>query len=92
MPQYVVQTTARALEREGIAVKGSSVLVLGVAYKRDIDDLRESPALTIIEMLQAAGATVQYNDPFFPRWGEAASMICRCGRRRSRSWAVSTAW
>jgi UDP-N-acetyl-D-glucosamine dehydrogenase len=69
MPAYVVQTTARALEREGIAVKGSNVLVLGVAYKRDIDDLRESPALTIIEMLQAAGATVQYNDPFFPSVG-----------------------
>jgi UDP-N-acetyl-D-glucosamine dehydrogenase len=69
MPAYVVQTTARALEREGIAVKGSRLLVLGVAYKRDVDDLRESPALTIIEMLQAAGATVQYNDPFFPSVG-----------------------
>jgi UDP-N-acetyl-D-glucosamine dehydrogenase len=69
MPAYVVQTTGRALEREGIALKGSSVLVLGVAYKRDIDDLRESPALTIIEMLQSAGATVQYNDPFFPTVG-----------------------
>ena len=69
MPAYVVQTVARALEREGIAVKGSNVLVLGVAYKRDVDDLRESPALTIIEMLQSAGATVQYNDPFFPNVG-----------------------
>ena len=59
MPAYVVQTTARALEREGIAARGSSVLVLGVAYKRDMDDLRESPALTIIEMLQAAGAMVR---------------------------------
>jgi UDP-N-acetyl-D-glucosamine dehydrogenase len=69
MPAYVVQATVRALEREGVQVKGASVLVLGIAYKRDIDDLRESPALTIIEKLRTAGATVQYNDPFFPSVG-----------------------
>ena len=45
------------------------VLVLGVAYKRDVDDLRESPALTILELLRRAGAEVAYNDPFFPRVG-----------------------
>jgi UDP-N-acetyl-D-glucosamine dehydrogenase len=65
MPQYVVQATVRALERNGTAVQGANVLVLGVAYKRDVDDLRESPALTIIETLQQLGARVEYNDPFF---------------------------
>ncbi|HST77054.1 MAG TPA: UDP binding domain-containing protein, partial [Verrucomicrobiae bacterium] len=47
------------------SLNGSTVLVLGVAYKKDIDDLRESPALTIIELLQKEGAQVSYNDPFF---------------------------
>jgi UDP-N-acetyl-D-glucosamine dehydrogenase len=69
MPAYVVQATARALQREGIALAGAKVLVLGIAYKRDVDDLRESPALTVIELLQQGGATVQYNDPFFPTVG-----------------------
>lgn len=69
MPQYVVQSTARALERQGTAIRGASVLVLGVAYKRDVDDLRESPALTIIDMLEREGATVAYNDPFFDEVG-----------------------
>jgi len=50
-------------------MKGSKVLVLGLAYKRDIDDLRESPSLTIVELLREKGATVAYNDPFFPTVG-----------------------
>jgi UDP-N-acetyl-D-glucosamine dehydrogenase len=66
MPAYVVQTLERALAAKGVQVRGANVLILGVAYKRDVDDLRESPALTIIEMLQKAGARVEYNDPFFP--------------------------
>ncbi len=69
MPAYVVQTTRRALEREGKLLKDSRVLVLGVAYKRDVDDLRESPALTVMQLLLAAGAQVAYNDPYFPRVG-----------------------
>lgn len=69
MPAYVVKTAERALERNGTALKGANLLVLGVAYKRDVDDLRESPALTIIELLRGAGAEVSYNDPFFPRVG-----------------------
>ena len=69
MPQYVVQSTARALERQGTALRGANVLVLGVAYKRDVDDLRESPALTIIDMLEREGAKVAYNDPFFAEVG-----------------------
>jgi len=66
MPAYVVQATERALERAGIALAGAKVLVLGVAYKRDVDDLRESPSLRVIELLRRGGAQVRYNDPFFP--------------------------
>ena len=70
MPYHVVESVSAALNRKRKAVNGSKVLVLGVAYKKDIDDLRESPALTIIEQLQKAGAYVEYNDPYFPRIGK----------------------
>lgn len=66
MPYHVVSTVASALNRRNKPVNGSSVLVLGISYKKDIDDLRESPALTIIELLRAQGAKVGYHDPFFP--------------------------
>src|SRR3954466_8132251 len=66
MPYHVVEAIAKALNQHKKALNGAKVLVLGVAYKRDIDDLRESPALTIIELLQNAGAEVRYNDPYFP--------------------------
>src|SRR6266481_2668790 len=66
MPQHVVGAVAAALNNRSKPVNGSRVLVLGVSYKKDIDDLRESPALTIIELLQAQGAAVSYHDPFFP--------------------------
>jgi UDP-N-acetyl-D-glucosamine dehydrogenase len=69
MPYYVVDETAAALNERRKPLKGSRVLVLGMAYKRDIDDLRESPSLTIIELLQRRGALVDYNDPFFPTVG-----------------------
>jgi len=69
MPYFVVQSTAEALNQRGKALNGSRVLILGLAYKKDIDDLRESPSLTIIELLQKAGAKVDYNDPFFPTVG-----------------------
>jgi UDP-N-acetyl-D-glucosamine dehydrogenase len=69
MPYYVVDETAAALNEQRKPLKGSRVLVLGMAYKRDIDDLRESPSLTIIELLQSRGALVDYNDPFFPKVG-----------------------
>ncbi len=65
MPYHVVRTTMEALNRQRKSLNGSQVLVLGIAYKKDIDDLRESPALTIIELLQKEGAQVSYNDPFF---------------------------
>jgi UDP-N-acetyl-D-glucosamine dehydrogenase len=69
MPYNVVDAVSAALNKHKKALNGSRVLVLGVAYKRDIDDLRESPALTIIEELQRRGAEVLYNDPYFPKVG-----------------------
>ena len=70
MPYHVVASTMEALNRQRKSLNGSKVLVLGVAYKKDIDDLRESPALTIIELLQREGAQVSYNDPFFEYVGQ----------------------
>ena len=70
MPYHVLASVATALNRHKKSVNGARVLVLGVAYKKDIDDLRESPALTIIELLQKDGAEVSYNDPYFPVIGK----------------------
>ncbi|MBX6360877.1 nucleotide sugar dehydrogenase [Pseudacidobacterium ailaaui] len=70
MPYYVVEQTAEALNRHRKPLNGSRVLILGMAYKKDIDDLRESPSLTIIELLRQKGAIVAYNDPFFPYVGK----------------------
>jgi UDP-N-acetyl-D-glucosamine dehydrogenase len=64
MPEHVVQLVADGLNDERKAMKGSNVLLLGVAYKKDIDDVRESPALSIIDRLRAKGANVSYHDPF----------------------------
>jgi UDP-N-acetyl-D-glucosamine dehydrogenase len=69
MPYFVIEQTASALNEHRKSIKGSKVMVLGLAYKRDIDDLRESPSLTIIELLREKGAIVSYNDPFFPTVG-----------------------
>lgn len=70
MPYHVVASVAKALNNQRKSLNGSKVLVLGVAYKKDIDDLRESPSLTVIEKLQDEGAQVYYNDPFFPFVGK----------------------
>ena len=70
MPYFVVENIIEAMSQHGKALNGSRILVLGVAYKRDIDDLRESPSLTIIELLQKRGAQVEYNDPYFPSVGQ----------------------
>jgi UDP-N-acetyl-D-glucosamine dehydrogenase len=70
MPYHVLASVAGALNRHKKAINGAKVLVLGVAYKKDIDDLRESPSLTIIELLQKDGAMVSYNDPYFPFIGK----------------------
>ena len=66
MPKYVVQKVQDALNEHGKPIKGSRVLVLGVAYKPDIDDLRESPAIDIIGLLLEKGAEVNYHDPYIP--------------------------
>jgi UDP-N-acetyl-D-glucosamine dehydrogenase len=66
MPRYVVDRVAEALNDEGKPMKGSRVCVLGVAYKKNVDDPRESPAFEILELLQKRGAVVTYNDPHVP--------------------------
>ena len=66
MPYHVLASVGSALNQHKKSVNGARVLILGVAYKKDIDDLRESPALTIIELLQKDGAEVSYHDPYFP--------------------------
>ncbi len=66
MPYHVVDAVAAALNERRKSLKGSRVLVLGMAYKKDVDDLRESPSLKIMELLLARGAQVDYNDPYFP--------------------------
>ena len=70
MPYHVLASVSSALNRHKKSVNGARVLVLGVAYKKDIDDLRESPSLTIIELLQKDGAQVSYHDPYFPFIGK----------------------
>jgi UDP-N-acetyl-D-glucosamine dehydrogenase len=68
MPYHIVDAVASALNERQKSLKGSRVLVLGVAYKKDVDDLRESPSLKIIELLIARGVKVDYNDPYFPEF------------------------
>ncbi len=70
MPEVVVEQVARALNDAGKPVRGRVILVLGVAYKRDIDDVRESPALDVLHLLQARGADVRYHDPHVARFTE----------------------
>jgi UDP-N-acetyl-D-glucosamine dehydrogenase len=66
MPAYVVEKTMDALNEVGKPLKGSKVLVLGIAYKRNVDDMRESPSVELMELLQEKGANLSYSDPFFP--------------------------
>ena len=70
MPNFWVRKVGDALNSSGKAVRGARILVLGVAYKKDIDDIRESPALDIIRLLQQQGATVTYHDPHVPAFKE----------------------
>ena len=67
MPHYVVSKVMEALNDHEKSLKGSKVLILGLAYKKDIDDVRESPSLELITLLKAHGAKVDYNDPYVPR-------------------------
>jgi len=66
MPDYVIAKVVDALNRKGKAVRGSKILLLGLAYKANVDDIRESPSLVLIERLEALGAQVDYNDPYVP--------------------------
>jgi UDP-N-acetyl-D-glucosamine dehydrogenase len=66
MPYNVVDALVSALNSHEKSVKGSKILLLGVAYKKDVDDLRESPSLKLLELLSARGAVLDYNDPYFP--------------------------
>ena len=86
MPHYVIEKLQYALNERGKAVKGSRILVLGLAYKKDVDDARESPAFEIIDALLRRGAAVSYHDPHVPgRRGLVRGPIWRrCHRRRSR--------
>ena len=76
MPYYVVEKTIRALNERGIPIKGAKILIVGVAYKPDVDDDRESPAFVIMDLLERAGAVVDYHDPYIPK--------LRLGRRCKR--------
>ncbi len=67
MPQYVVSRVCDALNQKGKSVKGSKILILGLAYKKDVEDVRESPSFELIELLRAKGAYVNYNDPYIPK-------------------------
>ena len=66
MPTYVIEKTMNALNEVGKPLKGSRVLVLGISYKKNVDDMRESPSVEVMELLNAKGAHVSYSDPFFP--------------------------
>jgi len=67
MPHYVVQRTMHALNQHQRALNGAKVLVMGIAYKKDVDDMRESPSVRVIELLQKEGAQVSYHDPYVPK-------------------------
>jgi UDP-N-acetyl-D-glucosamine dehydrogenase len=67
MPYFVIQRVMEALNEQGKSLKGAKVLILGAAYKKDVDDDRESPSYKLMELLMAKGAEVQYNDPHIPK-------------------------
>ena len=70
MPHHVVERTMDALNQQGKALKGAQVLILGLAYKKNIDDLRESPSIRLIELFRERGAQVSYHDPYCPKMKE----------------------
>lgn len=76
MPEYCVERASKILNRDQKALNGSKILVLGVAYKQDIDDYRESPAIDVINNLKKQGAEVDYYDPFIPKYKEKGKYYC----------------
>jgi UDP-N-acetyl-D-glucosamine dehydrogenase len=82
MPRYVVERLASALnERFGLGLKGARVLILGIAYKKNVDDLRESPTLKLVDLLERRGAQVSYHDPFVPEVPRSREHPELAGRR-----------
>ena len=91
MPAYVVEKVARGLNEDRKSVNGSRVLVIGIAYKPDIDDVRESPALDVIRLLEEQGADVAYHDPYIPSFredGHVRESVALSAAELSRSDAV----
>lgn len=68
MPEWVVGKVADALNERCKSIKGSRILVLGIAYKKNVDDMRESPSVELMELLEAKGATIAYSDPYVPKF------------------------
>lgn len=81
MPYYVVNKLAEAVDRSGRAFTGSRILVLGVAYKKNVDDMRESPSLKLMELIEARGAEVDYHDPYIPEIPRTRKHAELMGRR-----------
>lgn len=80
MPRYAVERVAEELDRRnGLGLSHATVLVIGVAYKKDVDDIRESPSLVIIEMLAQRGASVDYHDPYVPVIGKTRAHVAIAG-------------
>jgi UDP-N-acetyl-D-glucosamine dehydrogenase len=77
MPYHVVDLVAQALSMRGKPLDGANILVLGVAFKRNVDDARNSPAERIIELLLNRGAQVNYSDPYVPRFHVGRDVFCR---------------
>jgi len=75
MPEYVVQRVSEALNSRRQAINGSRIHIFGVAYKKDVGDLRESPALDIIELLHRHGAIISYSDPYVPELREGGVVL-----------------
>jgi UDP-N-acetyl-D-glucosamine dehydrogenase len=81
MPDFVVQRVMEVLNEQGKALKGSKILMLGLAYKSNVDDDRESPSYHLIEKLEAKGATVEYNDPYIPEIRPSREFAKYAGRK-----------
>ena len=88
MPQYVLGKIADALNEAGKPLKGSRLLILGVAYKAGVGDLRESPALDLIHLLQEKGADVVYHDPYVPRFDVDDLAMTRVNLDRDALWTA----
>jgi len=89
MPHYVVGKVVEALNERGKAVKGSKILILGLAYKADVDDIRESPTFVLMHLLEAKGAVVDYHDPYVPEIALTREHAEYAGRK-SVDWSEKT--